>query len=102
MVSILHSTIGVICYKIYFLQLSEWWNDIYMTYRDPLPYFFNFGGMSDYSAIWKPEKGTQVFRMSLMLCTVLEKHLMIQRFLFVIKNVIYCFIYEFCLLFYMI
>jgi len=59
--------------------LSEWWNDIYMTYRDPLPFFSNFGGMSDYSAIWKPEKGTQVFRMSLMLCTVLEKHLMIQR-----------------------
>ena len=51
-----------------------------MTYRDPLPFFSNFGGLSDYSAIWKPEKGTQVFRMSLMLCTVLEKHLMIQRF----------------------
>eukprot|EP00795_Rhopilema_esculentum_P014270 gene14270-5299_t len=31
--------------------LSDWWEDTYVSYRGPLPFYSNFGGTTDYSAL---------------------------------------------------
>ncbi|XP_065053359.1 peroxisomal carnitine O-octanoyltransferase-like [Rhopilema esculentum] len=67
--------------------LSDWWEDTYVSYRGPLPFYSNFGGTTDYSAFWKqPETGSQTFRASMSLHFSLIQHLKIQSELWPISK----------------